>query len=100
MRTEIINDAAMVLDDIASGTLSQGDFYAAMDTCGIFAVNLCKMVISGEISEHSVEGAIVVKAADCMKDICISEDNDKTEKALGMAKVYSNHLYRVADQFA
>lgn len=90
----------MILDDIASGTLSQEDFYAAMDTCGIFAVDLCKMIIRGEINENSVEGAIVVKAADCMKDICISEDTAKTERALGMAKLYSNHLYRVADQFA
>lgn len=98
MQNDAIYAAAVILDDIASGTLTESDFYLYMEEAGIASVDLCKLVIRDRIQEDSTEYHQIILAADCLKDICIAQDNNKLSAALSSTKIHSENLYRIMER--
>lgn len=90
--------AAALLDDLASGTLDQRDFYLCMEEAGLACSQLCKLVLRDRMHEDSVGYQQIMNAAECLKDICIAQDNDKLKSALASAKMHSENLYWINER--
>jgi hypothetical protein len=94
MQTDTLTRAAALLDDLASGTLTDGEFYVAMIEAGPLASDLViPAIIDGTCYGENTDYAML--AAECLKDICL--DGKNFDRALSEAKHYSDVLYMIAD---
>jgi len=95
---DAISKAAAILDDLASGTLCQADFYSAMEDSGIYASKLCRLIINKNTYAKQESSRIaILEAAECLKDICICSDLIKWAKAMHSAKMHSDRLYNIVE---
>lgn len=97
-KSRAIIQSAALLDDIASGTLTQGDFYKALDEAGNLSGDLCIMVLSGQLNNATEpNNAAIIAAAECLKDLCLGYNLKRWIDARASARDHSENLYRIAE---
>lgn len=89
-----IEEAAALLDNIGSGTLTEGDFYLWVEKAGPLACALVSPLVSKKnLTQDDKE---ILAAAECLKDISIGHPG-KLAVALATAKTHVYNLFAIAD---
>lgn len=92
----ITSEAAAILDEIASGKLTQGEFYVAMERAGMVASDLALLVLRGLVSGEDQK--TIMRAAEALKEICIGSNLEKMSTALATARMHVDALYSISEK--